>query len=159
MSARLGLPVIPVSSAEHAVRDAEIVVAATTASKPVVLGEWLAPGAHVNAIGANFPQKRELDDAAVQRAGLLAVDSVEQSKQEAGDLIHALGADAARWAAVRELAEIVAGKVAGRTGAAEITLFKSNGIAIWDIAVAARVYELAQERRLGQRIPMWNDSE
>ncbi len=159
MSARLGLPVIPVSSAEHAVRDAEIVVAATTASKPVVLGEWLAPGAHVNAIGANFPQKRELDDAAVQRAGLLAVDSVEQSKQEAGDLIHALGADAARWAAVRELAEIVAGKVAGRTGAAEITLFKSNGIAIWDIAVAACVFELAQERRLGQRIPMWNDSE
>ena len=155
MTARLGVPVSPAGSAEQAVREADIVVTATTASRPVVLGAWLAPGMHVNAIGANFPQKRELDDEAVRRADRIVVDSVEQSRLEAGDLIQTFGDDTARWTAVKELAEIVAGKAPGRTGAREITLFKSNGIAIWDVAVAARVYELAVERQLGQRIPLW----
>jgi len=155
MSARLGLPVTPCASAEEAVREADIVVTATTASRPVVRGAWLAAGAHVNAIGANFPQKRELDDEAVQRAGMIAADSVDQSQLEAGDLIQAFGEDLARWSTVRELADIVTGKVPGRTHASEITLFKSNGIAIWDVAVAARVYELAEQRQVGQRIPLW----
>ncbi len=155
MSARLGLPVTPAGSAEQAVRDADIVVAATTASKPVVLGRWLAPGTHVNAIGANFPQKRELDDEAVGRAERIAVDSLEQSKLEAGDLIQAFGTDTSRWAAVCELAEIVAGRAPGRAAAGAITLFKSNGIAIWDVAVAARVYELAGQRQIGRRVPLW----
>jgi len=155
MSMRLGVSVTPVTSAEEAVRGADIVVTATTASSPVVLGAWLAPGAHINAIGANFPQKRELDDEAVRRASVVAVDSVEQSRLEAGDLIHTLGEDAARWANVRELAEIVAGKIQGRTDASAITLFKSNGIAGWDVAVATCVYELARQRQIGQRIPLW----
>ncbi len=155
MSARLGVPVAPASSAEQAVRDADIVVAATTASKPVVLGAWLAPGMHINAIGANFPQKRELDDEAVGRAAIVAVDSLEQSKLEAGDLIQAFARDATRWSSVRELAGIVAGRIPGRTGAEQITLFKSNGIAIWDVAVAARVFELAQQRKMGRQVPMW----
>ncbi len=155
MSKRLGVPVTPARSAEDAVREADIVVTVTTASRPVVQGEWLAPGTHINAIGANFPQKRELDDETVRRAAILVVDSVAQSKLEAGDLIQVFGQDAARWSAVRELPEIVACKAAGRTSAAEITLFKSNGIAIWDVAVAARVYELAQERQMGLRIPLW----
>ena len=155
MSERLGVAVTPAGSAEAAVRDADIVVTATTSSSPVVRGEWLAPGTHVNAIGANFPQKRELDDEAVRHADVIAVDSIEQSKLEAGDLVQTFAGDAARWGAVRELAEIVAGKVPGRTTAREVTLFKSNGIAIWDVAVAARVYELAGERHIGQRIPLW----
>jgi len=158
MSARLGVTLSPASSAEEAVRAADIVVTATTSSNPVVLGEWLAPGTHVNAIGANFPQKRELDSEAVRRAAVLAVDSIEQSKLEAGDLIHALGEDPSRWAAVTELAAIISGRVSGRTNARDITLFKSNGIAIWDVAVAARVYELAQQRQLGRRIPLWEHS-
>ena len=157
MRARLNVPVIPAASPEEAVRGADIVVTATTASRPVVRGEWLAPGAHVNAIGANFPQKRELDDEAVHRAGILTVDSVEQSKLEAGDLIHALGDNPARWSAVRELAEIVARKAPGRADARQITLFKSNGIAIWDVAVAARLYALAEQRQIGQRIPFWEN--
>jgi len=158
MSARLGVTLSPANSAEEAVRAADIVVTATTSSNPVVLGEWLAPGTHVNAIGANFPQKRELDSEAVRRAAVLAVDSIEQSKLEAGDLIHVLGEDPSRWAAVTELAAIVSGRVSGRTNARDITLFKSNGIAIWDVAVAARVYELAQQRQLGRRIPLWEHS-
>ncbi len=158
MSARLGVTLNPASSAEEAVRAADIVVTATTSSNPVVLGEWLAPGMHVNAIGANFPQKRELDSEAVRRAAVLAVDSIEQSKLEAGDLIHVLGEDPSRWAAVTELAAIVSGRVSGRTSARDITLFKSNGIAIWDVVVAGRVYELAQQRQLGRRIPLWEHS-
>lgn len=155
MSARLGVAVTPAGTAEEAVRGADIVVSATTSSRPVVQGAWLAPGMHINAIGANFPQKRELDDEAVHRAAILAVDSVEQSKMEAGDLIESFAGDYARWSGVRELAEIVAGKTLGRTSSQEITLFKSNGIAIWDVAVAARVYRIAEERQLGQRIPLW----
>jgi ornithine cyclodeaminase/alanine dehydrogenase-like protein (mu-crystallin family) len=155
LSNKLGLPVEPAASAEEAIRGADIVVAATNSSSPVVLGQWLAAGMHVNAIGANFPQKRELDDEAVARAAILAVDSIEQSRQEAGDLIQAFSGDEKRWAAVRELSEIVAGRVSGRADARQITLFKSSGIAIWDVAVAARVFELAQQKQLGQRIPLW----
>jgi ornithine cyclodeaminase/alanine dehydrogenase-like protein (mu-crystallin family) len=155
MSARLGLRVDPAPSAEEAVRGADIVIAATSSSSPVVLGEWLSPGMHINAIGANFPQKRELDDAAVARASLIAVDSIAQSRQEAGDLIQAFAADEASWSAVRELADIVAGRIRRRSSDDEITLFKSNGIAIWDVAVAARVFELAEEKQLGTRIPLW----
>jgi len=155
MSARLGIPVTAASSAEEAVRDADIVIAATTSTNPVVEGRWLKRGAHINAIGANFPQKRELDADAVLRCDVIAADSREQSRQEAGDLIHVFGDDAARWDQVRELAEIVAGKFSGRTSPDEITLFKSNGIAIEDVVVAGRVYELARDRGLGRQIPLW----
>lgn len=154
MSARLAVPVEAAASAEEAVRRADIVVAATTAQQPVVHGAWLAPGAHVNAIGANFPQKRELDDEAVARAARIAVDSLEQSKYEAGDLIQAFANHPEKWASVGELGDIVAGKRPGRGDASEITLFKSNGIAIWDIAVAAGVYELAAKRGVGEQISL-----
>ncbi|MBI1749592.1 MAG: ornithine cyclodeaminase family protein [Acidobacteria bacterium] len=155
MSQKLGLPVEPAPSAEEAVCGSDIVIAATNASSPVVLGKWLTPGVHINAIGANFPQKRELDDEAVTRPDIIAVDSVEQSRQEAGDLIQAFAGDEKRWSAVHELAGIVAGRISGRSSRDQITLFKSNGIAIWDVAVAARVFELARERQLGTRIPLW----
>lgn len=155
MTARLNIPVEAVGSPEDAVRDADIVITATTSSEPVVNGEWLKRGAHLNAIGANFPQKRELDDEAIARCDLIAVDSREQAKMEAGDLIHALGSDEQRWNRVRELAEIVGGKVAGRANAGQITLFKSSGIASEDIAVAGPIYELARQRKLGKEVEMW----
>jgi alanine dehydrogenase len=155
MSARLKLRVIPADSAEQAVRNADIVVTATTAHRAVVEGAWLAPGTHINAIGANFPQKRELDDAAIGRASRIVVDFIEQARTEAGDLIQAFATDSARWNSVRELSRIITGNFPGRENADEITLFKSSGIAIWDVAVAARVYELALERGRGQQIPLW----
>jgi len=156
MTERLQLPVYPAGSAEEAVREAEIVVTATNSSTPVLLGRWLAPGTHVNAIGANFPQKRELDEEAVRRAGIIAVDSREQAMLESGDLLAAFGGlEASAWMVVRELADIVAGRVPGRTDARQVTLFKSNGVAVEDVAVAARVVELAQERGLGTRLPLF----
>lgn len=157
MSARLKLPVTPAASAEEAVRDADIVITATTASKPVVQGAWLAAGAHVNAIGANFPQKRELDDEAVARADIIAVDSLEQSKYEAGDLIQAFRGAPEKWSSVCELGKIVTGARPGRRNASEITLFKSNGIALWDLAVAGRVYELAMQKGMGERLALCDE--
>ncbi len=155
MSAKLNIDVQAAASAEEAVREADIVITATSAAQPVVHGGWLAPGAHVNAIGANFPQKRELDDAAVHRAGIIVVDSRQQSMLEAGDLIQGIGEDPGRWAVVRELSEVVAGGAKGRTDGRQITLFKSSGIALWDIAVATRVYELAVQRGAGERLSLF----
>src|SRR6266566_1469824 len=157
MSGRLGIPVRSCSSASEAVRDADIVSTATTSSQPVVRGADLAPGAHINAIGANHAHKRELDDEAVASADIIVVDSVEQSRQEAGDLIIAFHGDEICWTGVKKLSEIVAGKTSGRTSDTEVTLFKSNGIASWDLAVAMKVYAMAREKKLGRELPLWSD--
>ena len=158
MAKRLGIPVHICSSAAEAVHGADIVSTATTASQPVVFGANLSPGVHINAIGANHAHKRELDDEAVASADIIVVDSVEQSRQEAGDLIIAFHGDESCWTGVKKLSEIVAGKASGRTSDSEVTLFKSNGIASWDLAVAIRVYAMAREKGLGRELPLWSDS-
>jgi alanine dehydrogenase len=157
MTERLGIPVRAASSASDAVRGADIICTATTALRAVLSGADVAPGAHINAIGANHAHKRELDDEAVRRAGVTVVDSIEQSRQEAGDLILSFAGDESRWAAVQELHQIVAGKGRGRSSDSEITLFKSNGIAVWDVAVAVRVYRMAQEKGIGRKLPLWSE--
>ena len=155
MSERIGVAVDAANSGEEAVKGADIIITATSATKVVLEGPWIAPGTHINAMGANWPQKRELDAAAVDRASKIVVDSIEQSKMEAGDLIQAFGEDLSRWNAVQELSQIVAGKAQGRTNPDQITLFKSNGIATWDLAAAVRVYEMAVARGMGKTIPLW----
>jgi ornithine cyclodeaminase/alanine dehydrogenase-like protein (mu-crystallin family) len=157
MSARLGIPIQPCTSAVEAVHGADIVSTATTASQPVVSGADLSPGVHINAIGANHAHKRELDDEAVASADVIVVDSVEQSRQEAGDLIIAFHGDEICWTGVKKLSEIVAGKASGRTSDTEVTLFKSNGIASWDLAVAMKVYAAAREKKLGRELPFWKE--
>jgi len=158
MSERIGLSVGAASSSEEAVRDADIVITATSATQVVLEGGWLSPGMHINAMGANWPQKRELDAAAVGRADLVVVDSIEQSKMEAGDLIQAFGDDRSRWTTVQELGRIVAAQAPGRTTADQITLFKSNGIATWDLAAAVGVYEMAVAGGMGQPVPLWQSA-
>ncbi len=155
MSSCLRLPVTASSSTGEAVRRADVVCTATTSSQPVVSGGDLAPGAHINAIGANHAHKRELDDEAIASADIIVVDSVEQSRQEAGDLIIAFHGDEICWTGVKKLSDIVAGKTSGRTSPSEVTLFKSNGIASWDLAVAMKVYAAAREKRLGRELPLW----
>ena len=155
MTEQLGFPVVAVASAQEAVRGADIVVTSTTSTEPVLDGSWLTPGMHINAIGANFPQKHELDGTAVRRCDIIAADSREQSKIEAGDLIQMYGDDKRRWDNVTDLSEIVAGKAPGRSNPEQITLFKSNGIAIEDIVVAGRIYEIAVERGMGRQVPLW----
>jgi alanine dehydrogenase len=155
MTERLKIDVAPSATAEEAVRGAEIICTATTASEPVVQEKWLDPGCHINAMGSNFPTKCELDGETVRRAGVIAADSVTQSREEAGDLVLAFAGNAAQWERVHELSEIVAGRVAGRTNAGEVTVFKSNGIAMEDVAAGARVYELARRQGRGTEIPVW----
>ena len=151
------LPVQPCASAAEAVNGADIVSTATTASQPVVNGADLSPGAHINAIGANHAHKRELDDEAVASADIIVVDSVEQSRQEAGDLIIAFHGDEICWTGVKKLSEIVSGKASGRTSDTEVTLFKSNGIASWDFAAAMKVYAMARDKGLGRELPFWRE--
>ncbi len=155
MTAKIGVRVAAVESAEEAVRGADIVTTITSSPKPVLLGKWLERGTHINAAGVNFAEKAEIDAETVDRADLIAADSIEQSKMEAGDLIQAFGSDANRWDDVRELCGIISGKVPGRTNRDQITLYKSNGIAIEDVVVAGRVYELARERKMGKEVPMF----
>jgi len=156
MSQRIGIAVRPAASAAEAVRGAHIVCTATTAVQPVVNGADLTSGVHINAIGANHAHKRELDDEAVASADVIVVDSVEQSRQEAGDLIIAFHGDESCWTGVKRLSDVVAGKNGGRTSDTEVTLFKSNGIASWDLAVAMKVYRAARERGLGRELPLWS---
>jgi alanine dehydrogenase len=158
MSARVGIPVRAVASASEAVRGAHIVCTATTAVQPVVNGADLTSGVHINAIGANHAHKRELDDEAVASADVIVVDSIEQSRQEAGDLIIAFHGDESCWTGVKRLPDVVAGKTGGRTSDTEVTLFKSNGIASWDLAVAIKVYKAAREAGLGRELPLWSES-
>jgi ornithine cyclodeaminase/alanine dehydrogenase-like protein (mu-crystallin family) len=152
MSDELGVPVEPSSSADEAVRFGEIVSTATTAQQPVVRGECLQPGTHLNAIGANMANRRELDDEAVRRATLIAVDSIEQSRKESGDLIQGLANVGRGWESVIELYSVVAGQHPGRSSAEEITLFKSHGIALWDIAVAGYIYQQALTKGKGKEL-------
>jgi alanine dehydrogenase len=159
MTERIGVPVRPAESAAEAASGADIVCTATTASQPVLIGADLSAGVHINAIGANHAHKRELDKEAVAGADVIVVDSVEQSRQEAGDLILAFHGDESCWTGVKRLADVVAGKTGGRTSEGEVTLFKSNGIASWDLAVAMKVYALAREKGLGKDLPFWKDAD
>lgn len=109
----------------------------------------------MNAVGANFPQKRELDDAVIARAARIVVDSREQSQDEAGDLIVPFAKEPQRWKEVHELSEVVSGCYPGRGSEQEITLFKSNGIALEDVAAAVRVYERARLEGVGRKLAMW----
>jgi len=156
MSSRLKIPVKAVTSAAEAAADVAIICTATTASQPVVSGDHISPGTHLNAIGANHMRKRELDAATIARCGKIYVDSIEQSRQEAGDLVLGFAGHEQRWDTVRELSSLVAGICPGRTEDSQITLFKSNGIAAWDLAAAACVYRLARENKLGRTLPFWD---
>jgi len=152
MSRRLRIPVEPANSASEAVRGADIINTATTSAKPVLDGRDIAEGAHINAIGANHAHKRELDDTAISRAEVMFVDSLAQSEQEAGDLIIPFESQPQKWHLVKELYQLVAGQVPGRSSEKQITLFKSSGIAVWDMAVAEKIYAIAKERKLGREL-------
>jgi alanine dehydrogenase len=130
----------------------DVVVTVTTSKDPVLRGEWLDPGALVCAVGANDPLRRELDNAVVERAAFVCCDSCEQSRKESGDLIKPVDQGVLDWLEVHELHEVVAGEVPGRASEDDIVVFKSNGIAAWDLAVGARVVELARERGVGSEL-------
>ncbi len=129
-----------------------MVVTATTAKDPVLRGEWLAEGALVCAIGANDPSARELDNRVLERASFVCCDSIAQAKLESGDLIEPIATGTLDWLEVHELHEVVAGETVGRAGPRDIVLFKSNGIAAWDVAIGVEAVARARAAGLGREL-------
>jgi len=146
--AACGVKTVPCESAEEAVRGADIVVTATSSAKPVLEGAWLRPGMHLNAVGSNRADRRELDEEAVGRAGLIVVDSIDQARLEAGDLLAVGGGAPIERAA--ELKDVVVGAKPGRRDDHEITLFKSIGVGLEDLAAASLVYDRAIAQGIGR---------
>ena len=128
----------------------DVVVTVTTSKDPVLRGEWLQPGALVCAVGANEPRARELDNVVLERAVFVCCDSVEQSRLESGDLIEPVHRGVLDWQEVHELQEVVAGEIAGRISPDDIVVFKSNGLAAWDVAIGAAALERAREKKVGR---------
>jgi ornithine cyclodeaminase len=149
LSPNYTFPIEAVESVESAVRDADLIVTATTASEPILKRDWIAPGTHLNAIGSSFPNAREVDTATMAASSLF-VDRRESTLNEAGDYLFAardgaIGPDHIKG----EIGELLLGEVQGRVSDDEITLFKSLGLAVEDLASAEYVYRVAKERGAG----------
>lgn len=154
MTRLLGINVKPVPLAKRAVEVADILITATTAGEPLVQGEWIKPGCHINAIGSVWAERRELDYATLQRCSLIVTDSREQARAEAGDLIIPANEGLFQWSRVRELAEVVSTALGPPVSPQDITLYKGVGIALEDIVTAAHVYNLACEQGMGEEIAL-----
>jgi len=150
LSAAADVEVAIAKDVEQAIAAADVVTTATGSSRPLFDGAWLQPGVHVNAVGSNYAEKRELDTVAVKRASRIVVDDIAVAKIESGDLI---GADV-DWSAIRPLSDVVAGRAPGRASREEITLFESQGLGLEDLAVACHVVRRARESGRGIEIPI-----
>jgi ornithine cyclodeaminase/alanine dehydrogenase-like protein (mu-crystallin family) len=150
MAQLCSVPVTSVAHPEEAARGMDIICTATASREPVLHGAWLEPGQHLNIIGSNFLGKTEIDVEVVRRSNVVVIDSKEQGRVEAGDLVAALDQGVIEWIDISELGRIVAARAPGRQALEDITLFKSLGIGLEDIAVAIKVYQKAKEANLGR---------
>jgi alanine dehydrogenase len=130
----------------------DVVVTITSSRDPVLRGEWLPPGALVIAAGANVASRRELDNTVLERATFVCCDLLQQARIESGDLIEPVQAGVLDWLEVHELHEVVSGEVAGRQSDADIVVFKSNGLAAWDVALAGEALRRADLAGLGTSV-------
>jgi alanine dehydrogenase len=153
MTESIGIGVYPAANPEEAVKEMDIVVTATTSKDPVFKAEWLSKGTHINAVGANFITKQEIDEDTVGKCACVVVDSCEQAMLESGDLAFAAKTEKFFWEDARELGLVVIGEFPGREDDGEITLFESQGIALEDVALGARIYEKAVKAGIGERLP------
>lgn len=150
LAQQTGLHVEPAASPQEALAGASIVATATSSREPVFAGRDLADGVHINAAGSNSVARSEVDSATLRRVQQVFTDDIEQARFESGDLIMAYERNALVWSRVRLLADVVGGHLPGRSDPQAITLFASHGIALWDIALAALVYERAQTTNAGE---------
>lgn len=141
MTETLGIEVMAVDTPREAVEPADILVTITNSRTPVFDGGWLRPGTHICAVGGANEYVTELDDTTIQRADFIAVDSIAQAKIECGELLMPTSRGLLLWEQVSELWQVVGGMKAGRRADDDITLFKSLGMAMWDVAAAKVVYE------------------
>jgi ornithine cyclodeaminase/alanine dehydrogenase len=155
VSNELRIQISPVDNAEKAVRGSDIVITASTSKTPILNGDWLNEGTHVNAIGAHTPDARELDNTTMKRAKVI-VDSREAALKEAGDFIIPISQGFITPDQIHaELGEVVTGKKAGRTNDLDITVFKSLGLAIQDISTASKVFDMATKKGLGKKLTIY----
>lgn len=154
MSASLNLDVTPVDRPQEAVEDLPLVVTATSAREPVFDGNWLSEGTLVCAAGSNWLNKAEIDATTVRRADIIVCDSVEACRIEAGDFVDALEKGIFDWTRAVNLSDVVAGRAAGRSRNKAITIFKSVGLAMEDVALGGRVLELARSQGIGTELPL-----
>ena len=150
LMAAVDVDVAIADNVQEAIAAADVVTTATGSSRPLFDGAWLQPGVHVNAVGSNYAEKRELETVAVKRASRIVVDDIAVAKIESGDLI---GADV-DWSAIRPLSDVVSGRAPGRASRDEITLFESQGLGLEDLAVACHVVRRARESGRGIEIPI-----
>lgn len=154
MGDKLGIPVLPANSAPEAIAGAQIVNIMTKSATPVIDGDWLQPGQHVNAAGSNALSRAEIDAKTVQRAKLIAVDSRGTARNECGDLIAAVETGRLSWDTLPEIGEVLSGRVPGRQHKDDITLYESHGMGIQDLYTAAKLVKLARGRKIGTELPM-----
>ncbi len=154
MSDKLGIPVIPAASGPEAIKDSHVVNIMTKSTTPVIDGDWLQPGQHVNAAGSNALSRREIDAKTVARSALITVDSRGTARNECGDLIAAVETGHTSWDVLTEIGEVITGRAAGRANKDDITLYESHGMGIQDIYTAAKLVELARSRKVGVELPM-----
>lgn len=149
----LGVAAQAASSAEAAVTEADVVITITKSAEPVLRANWLKSGVHVNAAGANAATRREVDAETVLRATVRTTDQLEQARLEAGEYRDLVAAGRLKWHDIVELGDLAVGKASGRCGPADITLFKSLGIALEDVAFADLICGRAIERGVGRPMP------
>jgi ornithine cyclodeaminase/alanine dehydrogenase-like protein (mu-crystallin family) len=154
MKSKVGAQLRTVANPADAVRGADIVNVITNAANPVLKGEWLESGQHVNAAGSNSLIRREIDEAAVGKCGVIAVDSRNTAQNECGDLLPAVEKGSLQWEALPEIGEIMLQRLPGRASDDQITLYESHGMAVQDLYVGARVLQLARERGVGADFPI-----
>jgi alanine dehydrogenase len=148
----VGVAIDVAKSAEKAVRNSDLLVTATTAQQPILKSEWLKPGAHINAVGSHRPDSREIDSPTVARSNLV-VDSREAIMAECGDVLLAIKEKSITEKHIHaEIGEVLAGAKPGRSSASEVTLYKSVGIAIQDVATAQLVYHKALKLKVGTNV-------
>lgn len=154
MSRALGIEVAPALSAQEAVEDADIVIAATDAKTPVIDGAWLKPGTHVTSIanGDKTRTRQEIDELTIQRADLIVVTSKATVCVNESDVFRAVRDKLISWERVHEMSSLLLGEAPGRTNDEQITLFKLQGTGIMDVAVGRRAYEKLKDGNLAQRL-------
>jgi ornithine cyclodeaminase/alanine dehydrogenase-like protein (mu-crystallin family) len=148
----VGIRSVAVENPESCVHGADIVITCTNSANPVFDGAWLLPGTHINAIGANAPGRTELGEDTIMRCSIIAIDDLEQAKIEAEELLALAAGGRLRCSRIEEIGDIVQGKAQGRTQADEITLFRSLGIGLEDVALAACVFDKATGAGVGRQV-------
>ena len=154
LSAKLGVKMEAVATAADAVRGADVINVITKAAAPVLLGEWLEPGQHINAAGSNALTRRELDVAVITRCARVVVDARGTARNECGDLLPLIESGKLDWDALPELGEVIVGRIPGRKSRDEITLYESHGMGIQDIYTGHHILDVARKQNVGIDLPV-----